>query len=557
MKNEVFVDNSNDVPPLEEDLVAAAIDPPPSEEQTTGASSEMTSQIDNTYVDNFHNLPSHEQDVETTVENESFPFGGFSMGIDSEDKAGKNSSISVWEIKRNRFQGNGKHPTSKSNEEWLHTVHDKFDATRQTRICRVLKVTSDKEIVFLVAGYSELISVSKVMRSILYEEKNETFRDTHEYSTIEDILEHAESSPVRVFISNSLCDCSLIIKGGHEWTANVMEEDLVAILAPEVEVAALDFSIDPISEDSFATVDCGESENPATMPFHKTVDAVAEIVTSLDNLREDSRAGITKARISCKIADKHEEIKLRIGPMYEVTVKDHITLRSGGAAAEGKTVHDLNDLVQFVVGALHAAGYVARLGERNDIVSTTLQTIYSAVIKKFEGFQVADDVKVAWEKVWFTCKRQSLIIQLDPYSKLIRWTTSAVKQGAHRSGYATHLRHLRDAIDAQRALFPSKESLPADTKEFLTSDNRRMLIKMLQLDPKLGLAALWFMTSHGNNDIKPQEDLPFSKWNLPHLTLEFDHAGSFLEILAHSKSIWHYEAAESKLSYTGTHLHAP
>lgn len=40
---------------------------------------------------------------------------------------------------------------------------------------------------------------------------------------------------------------------------------------------------------------------------------------------------------------------------------------------------------------------------------------------------------------------------------------------------------------------------------------------------------------------EPQETLPFSKWNLPHLTFEFEHGGSFREILSHSKSIWHYE----------------
>jgi hypothetical protein len=160
-------------------------------------------------------------------------------------------------------------------------------------------------------------------------------------------------------------------------------------------------------------------------------------------------------------------------------------------------------------------------------------------------------------KCMFDIKRQSLIIQLDPYSKLIRWTTSAVKQNAHRSGYAIHLRHLCDAINAQRALFPSTESLPAGTKEVLTSFDRGMFIKMLRLDPKLGLAVLWFMTSHGDNDLEPREDLAFRKWNLPHLTLQFDHAGGFREVFAHSTSIWHYEASESKSSDTGTHLNAP
>ena len=108
-------------------------------------------------------------------------------------------------------------------------MHDNFDATHQTRICRVLKVMSDKEIVFRVAEYSELISVSKVMHSIIYDAKNETFRDIQEYSMVGDILEHGESSPVRVFISHLLHDGSLIIKGGQKWTANIMEEDLIAI----------------------------------------------------------------------------------------------------------------------------------------------------------------------------------------------------------------------------------------------------------------------------------------------------------------------------------------
>ena len=91
----------------------------------------MTSQIDNAFADNFDSPSSHEDDVETTTDMESFPFGGFLIGIDSEDEEPA-GPISAWQIKRNRFQAKAKHHTaSKSNEEWLHTVHDNFDATRR------------------------------------------------------------------------------------------------------------------------------------------------------------------------------------------------------------------------------------------------------------------------------------------------------------------------------------------------------------------------------------------------------------------------------------------
>lgn len=62
----------------------------------------------------------------------------------------------------------------------------------------------------IVAEYSELILVSKIMRSILYEVKNETFHGFQEYSTIGDVLERDELGPVRVFISHSL-------RGGSPW----------------------------------------------------------------------------------------------------------------------------------------------------------------------------------------------------------------------------------------------------------------------------------------------------------------------------------------------------
>jgi hypothetical protein len=118
MKDNVFVDNSVGLVPREQGRVAATIDALPSHEQTTVGSSEMTSEMDNTLIGNTASLSPHEQNVKIATDKESFPFGDFAIGIDSEDEkpAGQTRAISAWKIKRDRFQGKAKHhPVSETN----------------------------------------------------------------------------------------------------------------------------------------------------------------------------------------------------------------------------------------------------------------------------------------------------------------------------------------------------------------------------------------------------------------------------------------------------------
>jgi hypothetical protein len=72
-------------------------------------------------------------------------------------------------------------------------------------------------------------------------------------------------------------------------------------------------------------------------------------------------------------------------------------------------------------------------------------------------------------------------------------------------------------------------------------------VELLRLDPATFLGAFWFETSPDKNEFRPSIE-KFTRWNVPHVNLEFDHAGRFEELPGDQ---WLYSAGESKSTYSG------
>jgi len=69
----------------------------------------------------------------------------------------------------------------------------------------------------------------------------------------------------------------------------------------------------------------------------------------------------------------------------------------------------------------------------------------------------------------------------------------------------------------------------------------------MQQDSKLALAVFQMLVDPITYEPKIGE--PFSSWSTPQTEYEFDHEGAFKEI---QLGLYHYDGAESKLSYSST-----
>ena len=70
------------------------------------------------------------------------------------------------------------------------------------------------------------------------------------------------------------------------------------------------------------------------------------------------------------------------------------------------------------------------------------------------------------------------------------------------------------------------------------------LLDLLDSNDAISMMLLWFLIDPTKH--VPKLEIPFSKWPIPTVNLEFDHKGCWKEI---SSSHYFYEGAESKGTY--------
>ena len=143
------------------------------------------------------------------------------------------------------------------------------------------------------------------------------------------------------------------------------------------------------------------------------------------------------------------------------------------------------------------------------------------------------------------------MFQLDTYSRLVRWISKATPNEAKtKSGYRPTLKRLAATVHQHRTY-----------SSLSVKDARAAIsIRLSRSQSLFAFALYWFYISDVTRFIPTDEK--FSKWELPHLSLEWDHLGKFSEIATQfcdvteitTSGAIHYEGGETKGSYKCTVL---
>lgn len=348
------------------------------------------------------------QEAETQ---EIFWFADLTLGNDStqEQSAGSHPPLqpspaddaqrrkSKASIIENRLEVRCSNHSAMTDNDWHEYFYQQFPQHRNTRLCKVIKVSLQEKSCYVIAEATEVLTMESLLSLVGVEGQIPISMSSFMVTItvdFQEILDELKQSPLKIFVSSSLSEKKIFLRRSGKQTISIGQGELFTLFSQIAELEIKEFSpyvtehlLDSLVPDS----NIGQTTFPARQFDYKLIDAITSLSISLQQHLSISRAGFTElANFGGRSRSEIDELKARFGFVTEGVFKSRIALRQGVQAAEGRRVRDLNELVRIVSGGLG-------LGNEEQ-GGAVLRIIYN-ILEEFKGFGYAENHENQWSTV--------------------------------------------------------------------------------------------------------------------------------------------------------------
>lgn len=288
-----------------------------------------------------------------------------------------------------------KHEDFGNLRQWVDYVYEKFEFSKETRVCRMVRYELHDACINILVEFSEFISaINAAAAANMKVDMKALVLAQGSVSYLESALQTFDdaSKITQIYISSQLVDKDLIMPFSPDRTLAISASNLLDKLSTLASVEVYDFgatSVQPLT-------------GPVTPAMAEQHMMTSSITTSMDNLRHSSLPGIEIAigahRLSKTnnsdtevLKGRYENTQQRLGYINETTFRLHLRENHGVPFAEGVRVECLVDLVSWIGEKINASS--AQKIDASEI-------LLKFCLGDFDGYGKADNKpNVLWTEV--------------------------------------------------------------------------------------------------------------------------------------------------------------